>query len=636
MSENAKLFTLNRAPNPNAAYSVGNAVAFADAAGTAPVDGTGGSPTVTITRTISTPLEGNASYLFTKDAANRQGEGWSEDYILQPSDATKMFTLNFDYQITTGTYTGYQAPPLFSDLTAWVYDVTNSVMYQVQGYQLDGAVSTTNQYSFRGQWQVPVGCLRARLIYFLGNTTTVAFTARFNNLSFGREPSVQGTVSTPWKTYTTTVAGLGAGSGTAVAQWSRTGSSVSVSIIFTKDGTPGSGAANVTFSLPSDFQIDLTALSAAGSDVNGGVAYTFAVEASAQNSTSSVRLLSGTPQLAAVFNVAGAGNLYQGADFRAGSIASILISNLPVIGWGANGTLGQDAATQVTGAYYNGQPVLTTVASGFTTVIIPTVITDTSSAYSAGFFTVPVAGLYNGSFGARIVGTFALNNNYGIRVMAGTTALATFDSTAAGAVTVQAVITSFDGVYILAGTQVSMQVYTQATLPTFGTGANNWFSIARVSGPAQVQAPEIITGRYSTNAGQSITTAGSDKIIDFEDISYDDHSIVTTGASWKITSPRSGKVRINAACELAAGGGWAAGEQANLSVYKNGVQFSLREFVQVATHSNEVSLDIEDEVNVNAGDTIDVRIFQNSGGTIALTSSNVKNYVSFNFVGGIG
>lgn len=636
MSENAKLFTLNRAPNPNAAYSVGNAVAFADAAGTAPVDGNGGSPTVTITRTTSTPLEGNASYLFTKDAANRQGEGWSEDYILQPSDATKMFTLNFDYQITTGTYTGYQAPPLFSDLTAWVYDVTNSVMYQVQGYQLDGAVSTTNQYSFRGQWQVPVGCLRARLIYFLGNTTTVAFTARFNNLSFGREPSVQGTVSTPWKTYTTTVAGLGAGSGTAVAQWSRTGSSVSVSIIFTKDGTPGSGAANVTFSLPSDFQIDLTALSAAGSDVNGGVAYTFAVEASAQNSTSSVRLLSGTPQLAAVFNVAGAGNLYQGADFRAGSIASILISNLPVIGWGANGTLGQDAATQVTGAYYNGQPVLTTVASGFTTVIIPTVITDTSSAYSAGFFTVPVAGLYNGSFGARIVGTFALNNNYGIRVMAGTTALATFDSTAAGAVTVQAVITSFDGVYILAGTQVSMQVYTQATLPTFGTGANNWFSIARVSGPAQVQAPEIITARYSTNAGQSISTA-TVTILDFEDKSYDDHGCVTTGASWKFTCPRTGKVRVSAAAALASNAGWSANEGVLFYIYKNGAEYSRQEWLCTVTSTQEVNATpINDEVDVLAGDFIDIRLQQTSGGTIALQTSNVKNYVAINYVGGIG
>ncbi len=195
MSVDLKNFTLNRGPNPNAQFTVGNVVAFADAAGSAPVDGTGGAPTCTIARSVSSPLDGIASYLFTKDAANRQGEGFSTDIALQPSDATKVMSWSFDYQISTGTYTGYQAPPLYSDLTLWVYDVTNSVMYQADGYQIDGAVSSTNQYSLSASWQVPVGCLTARLIWFLGNTTANAFTAKFNNISFGRLPIIGGTES---------------------------------------------------------------------------------------------------------------------------------------------------------------------------------------------------------------------------------------------------------------------------------------------------------------------------------------------------------------------------------------------------------------------------------------------------------
>ncbi len=177
---------LNRSFNPNAQYSIGNIVAFADAAGTAPVDGTGGSPTVTVTRTLSSPLDGIASILFTKDAANRQGEGMSGDVVLQPSDATKVMFWEFDYQITTGTYTGLPT----ADISLWVYDITNAVMYQAIPYQLDGTVSTTNQYTQRMQWQVPVGCLQARLIWFLPTTSASAFTVKINNIYFGRDNSV--------------------------------------------------------------------------------------------------------------------------------------------------------------------------------------------------------------------------------------------------------------------------------------------------------------------------------------------------------------------------------------------------------------------------------------------------------------
>ena len=49
--------------------------AYADAAGATPVDGTGGSPTTTVTRTTSAPLIGDASILLTKPASDVQGEG---------------------------------------------------------------------------------------------------------------------------------------------------------------------------------------------------------------------------------------------------------------------------------------------------------------------------------------------------------------------------------------------------------------------------------------------------------------------------------------------------------------------------------------------------------------------------------
>lgn len=54
--------------NPSPVKDTTGWATYADAAGTAPVDGTGGSPTVTWTRTTSSPLSETASFLFTKDA----------------------------------------------------------------------------------------------------------------------------------------------------------------------------------------------------------------------------------------------------------------------------------------------------------------------------------------------------------------------------------------------------------------------------------------------------------------------------------------------------------------------------------------------------------------------------------------
>ncbi len=234
---NLNLFTLNRGPNPNAQFTVGNVVAFADAAGSAPVDGTGGAPTCTIARSVSSPLDGIASYLFTKDAANRQGEGFSTDIALQPSDATKVMSWSFDYQITTGTYTGYQAPPLYSDLTLWIYDVTNSVMYQAAPYQIDGSVSTTNQYSLTTSFQVPVGCLTARLIWFVGNTTANAFTAKFNNISFGRIPGYADGINNS-EVYVDSGNGLGS-SNTKIRRYSNIRKNVGTAIVYADSSTLG-------------------------------------------------------------------------------------------------------------------------------------------------------------------------------------------------------------------------------------------------------------------------------------------------------------------------------------------------------------------------------------------------------------
>ena len=71
--------------------------AYADAAGTRPVDGSGGAPTLSCTRTTSSPIDGDGSLLITKDAANRQGQGCSIQFTIDSAYKAKVLQIEFDY-----------------------------------------------------------------------------------------------------------------------------------------------------------------------------------------------------------------------------------------------------------------------------------------------------------------------------------------------------------------------------------------------------------------------------------------------------------------------------------------------------------------------------------------------------------
>ena len=84
-------------PNPNAELNVGAWAVYADAAADTPVDGTGGAPTITLTRTTSSVIRDAGSFLITKDAADRQGEGTSFDFTIEPHDNSQIIEITFEH-----------------------------------------------------------------------------------------------------------------------------------------------------------------------------------------------------------------------------------------------------------------------------------------------------------------------------------------------------------------------------------------------------------------------------------------------------------------------------------------------------------------------------------------------------------
>lgn len=168
----------------------------------------------------------------------------------------------------------------------------------------------------------------------------------------------------------------------------------------------------------------------------------------------------------------------------------------------------------------------------------------------------------------------------------------------------------------------------RSTQTTAGTWASSPSEVALIP----MRKDVYINARYKTSAGQSITNAGSPQIIDFGTKDFDDFNGGTTGASWKWTSPITAKYQINAQLFL-TGGGWASTEYADIRIYKNGSQVSTQLFFQNSTHSNGVPMAINDIVSMTAGDYIDIRCYQTSGGTVPLVTDANYNFISLTKVG---
>lgn len=620
---------LNRDSNPNVTSNATGYAAFADAAGTAPVDGTGGSPTVSIARSTSSPLEGSATILFTKTAANSQGQGFAYTATLQPDDATKVMTISFDYQITTGTYTGYQTLPSFSDITMWVYDVTNAVMYQVQGFQVDGAVSSTNQYSFQGTWQVPVGCLSARLIWFLGNTGASAFTAKFNNINFGRVPRVQGTIATNPTSWTPTITGFGTPTNVTAYSW-RSGPVLKGWVKFTS-GTVTGTEARVSLGYNgtnSNVTIDSTAVPSiriVGSFAYGG------------NAAISVNVLAEPSVSYVTFGVQASGNAgltkAVGTDLG-NTTAMAFYFEVPITGWGANGTLGQDADTRIVACKYGMGTTYMLPTSIATPYKFNTLGYDTHGAatYGTGVtftYFVPVAGYYQlalgeyssnsqaiGSLG-DIVRMSALQN--GTSFVGNMMANATV---ASGGQTVQRGIVGTATGYFNAGDKITFYADSSgASYFNQASTAFNYVNISRISGPAQVQAPDAVGAYYIGTPTGTLNNSYNTATLPTKVV--DTHNAYSSGT---YTVPIAGFYAISGALAMTGSGS----NSASCSIYKNGVQITE---VFNAFTNNYVTVNIT-SIYLLAGDTIQLK--SNSSQTSpAYIGNNISSWFSISKTGSI-
>lgn len=600
---------INYVKNSNAEINTTGWATYADAAQATPVDGTGGSPNVTWTRSTTTPLRGQADFNFAKDAANRQGQGVSYDFTIDSADQGKVMNISFDYEVVSGTFAS-------GDMTVWVYDVTNALLLN----QPSGSSIIFNSTAFTGNatFQTPTNSTSYRLIFHVTTTSASAYTLAFDNVLVGPQRLAFGSASSSLGSSTTITIG-------AVTTPPTKGTIVTDSVRYHRDGqfmwayyeyehnngSPAVGSGNYLFTIPGGFSIDTTLVT-----VNTATNTTpwrnsggfFLYNAGGANQSEFGAVPYSATQFRLIGLIGGANNILGSASggFNSANVSFGGWVKFPIVGWGAQTQVSTDANTRRITALITGDPASATSGNP---IIVPTVSFDDAAGYNAttGRYTCPVPGVYK-MYGA-------------LQSASAATTLTIYknavSTTLAGNLDSNGEATFCGSVLCIAGDIIDVR--PGGTVDATSMALN----IELTNGPAQIAASESINARYFASA---TSISGSLATISWTTKDYDTHNGMSAGT---YTVPAPGKYMVTTAVQLS--GTFILNNISTTEIQKNGTVVT-REAVYAGGAITQMTGFASDVINCVAGDTLRVQV-SNSGTGPAIISSNFANYMTVVRVG---
>lgn len=583
---------------------------YADAAQATPENGTGGSPTCTIARSTTTPLNGVADLNFVKDAANRQGEGFSYDFTIDSAYKGTVQQIAFNYEVLSGTYAS-------GDMTCWIYDVTNAVLLpQPSG----NSVISTSIPSQQGQctFQTAIDSTSYRLIFHVTTTSASAYTLAFDNISVGPQVNASGSVDTVWTdggvtivTATTTAPTKATGITVDKMWYRRNGSNLECRVEYKQSNTTSAaaGSGNYLWALPAGLVADTSKVTAY-TDVIGAAVFSptniigSGTAAGTNSSIVEVALYDSTR--VRLLSVSAAGNGGVGNSWFAMNEASYGVNfyySVPIAGWGSNNVLSTTANTRA--VVFTGTNASQSLTANTTNALF-TATKDTVAGWNGSLYTVQVPGDYFAAAAwgnaSNTINIYKNGSIYG-----------------RGSGTASAVRVA--GSWLLPNLVVGDTISFRSDVSITAVNAEGYIHL--LQSPQQIAASESINARYYASA-TSVT--GSLATVVWTTKDYDSHNSMASGV---YTVPAPGKYRVSA--DLALSGTFVLNNQNIIEIQKNGTAIkNVTKYVAAAVTNDDIH--ISDEINCSAGDLIRVQVSSAATGP-AIVSSNTKNVFTISRIG---
>lgn len=613
--------------NPDGEVNTTGWTTYDDAAA-APVDGTGGVVTTTWGQVAAATMRGSGYFLLSKDAANRQGEGVCYAFTLDNADKAHPLTINYDYEIVSGTYAD-------GDLTDYIIDVTNSTVIQPSPYTIPSATAGQSQKRQPVQFQASATGSSYKYCIHVASTSASAYTVGFDNFNVSPTYSSYGAVATDWASFTPT--GSWVSNTTYTGWWRRVGDTLSVKYKLALAGAPT--AATLTVNLPTGLTIDTAKLPATPTNhpfpggVNGqGAAHSF-IGGVVYSSTTALQLLDTEDGSNAGVMGISAVTATHPYTFANGDFIYAEATGIPITGWSSNVQVSSDADTRVNSLKLTGSS--TSITSSGVAIVPTTVSKDTHGSFSGSTYTCGTPGDYmvfatmqgpNASYTAGDTVSVQLVQAGGSPQLIGVTKAqrTTTDAyTASGAIMAE---------NCKAGDTLVIKGFSTVT----GNIQNYYASIVRVSGLAQVAATEKVRVKYINTAGTSITSSSA--TVPFATKVVDTHLAFNNATANTFVAPRPDFYKVCAKVTLQAVSNSTA-QQFQLYTLVTATPESLtaqKQYLDIrwgegVSHSRMTSGCTV--YNMNQGDTVAIQA--DNANTVGLDTTAYLNVITIESQGGI-
>lgn len=576
-----------------------------------------GTPTISpvanfsLSTNTSFPISGNTSLQVNLTGVLSAGIGFiSDEFRIEEADYAKPLTFSFLYKTSVGATNANWSGILGSQTFGiYLYDVTNSQWVQPSGFL--GMNQTTGVGQVMGSFQTNfttdfVNGQKYRFAVLLLQPTLGTIEINFDNFFLGKETSTVGTPVTDYIDYTPT---CNWSTGYTISgKFRRIGDSLECIVKLVCTGAP-LAASETLFSIPSGYTIDTTKLmspSAAGTAPTYGDAIGYDI------STTNIYMLRcqywSTTQVKLYYQSSSTGQETAVTTSLPPTWSTndtiIARFQVPIVGLSSSVQMSNATDTRVVAASYTFPSTAVSANTDIANIWVSRFDTHGAFVNSTGRYVAPVSGIYRVSF----ISSKSTAGNSIFVFRNGVSYTGLFSYAIAGGIASGSTTVSLN-----AGDYLTFQANGAVTI-------DGSFGIERMSGPSVVASSETVAARYNATASQSIGTTAT--IINFANKTFDTHSSVTTGASWKFTAPISGKYLVS---------GFITLQSASIRyvyVYVNGSNNA-----EIANGSGsawqiQFSSTI---VQLNAGDTLDIRATVSPSAN--LTSTATGNYVNIERIG---